>query len=114
MEKYFKIPMYDLIKVCNNNPELVKAYLKGDIVEHDGDGNVAFGLGIGAIVMLLVIGLTVFIWSIWALITYGKYMPKIAFWICVILLIVAFFFGGSPSIIVLIVVYASKGNKKLW
>lgn len=102
------LSVYQLCKEFNKNRGLIKAYLKGDTIEHGGDGLVA-GMTVGVFLLAFAIGIGIFIWSIWALIHYSPTMPTWAIIVCILLYI--FTFGGA-SIIVLIIVYVTKNMGK--
>lgn len=104
-----KLSDYSLATLCTEfkkNRHVIKAYLAGETVEHNGDGLI-LGMTTGVFLLILVLSLALFIWSVWALITYSSTMPT---WAIILSVLLYVFSAGGASILVLIIVYVTKGT----
>jgi len=58
-----KYSMVNMCKEFNENKPLIESYFKNHVVEgYDDEDKKILGLGIGAFIVLLLVGLAIFIW----------------------------------------------------
>jgi len=97
-----KYSLNNLSHQYSANAEVIQSYLTGGN-KHSSDSKVA-GLAISLFLLIFAIAIAIFIWSVYALIKYAKYMPEWA----VVLSAVFLFMGGS--VFTLVLVYATKND----
>jgi hypothetical protein len=118
---YNDLNIYSLCKILQENKEefaLWRAQQRGDIIEgingYPDKAPIAVASTFFIIILvLLVLGIALFIWSWVALFKYKQYMDETTWNITLGLLIASLFTGGSLSIVVLIIVYATKHQTKI-
>lgn len=91
----------------NKNKPIIDAYFKNQSVENFSkkDNTLILGMSVGVFVTLFIVGLVIFIWSLYVSIVYWNQLSKEV----KILLVISWFV--APPILPLIVVYVGKGSQ---
>jgi predicted PurR-regulated permease PerM len=107
-----KYSLINMLKEAHENKHMIQAYLQNKSMEGYEDVNISnndkklFGFGVGAFLLLLVVGLVLWIWALVVTIKYWDQLPTWA----KVLAILGLFTGFGGPVLTLIVVYVSKGS----
>jgi hypothetical protein len=106
-----KYSLFECIQEFQNNRPLIRAYLKGDNLENftqnsgnDKNANTIFDVSIGLFLVIFLINISLFIWSLVALVKFWHEMPDWAKAVSIVLIL----FQMTP--IALLIIYLSRGH----
>ena len=101
-----KYSLIDFITEYKKNKINIDSYLQGNTIEHYKDStDTMFGLSTGLFVSLFMINIIIWIWALWSLVTYWKYLPD---WAKVLGVIGVLPIVPGGVIMTLIVVYIGR------